>query len=216
MGDDILGADRLPQLPQLPQLEPVRERVNLPSLPDRDERLHFWLAEYEPGYAASESNLGLRAAWASACRKLALARIGSLPTWRRTNKGELITGPNPRVSVKPEDRIWPAMWQWSPTGSSLYVMRIPPDDTSKGGIIIPESAKASNHKGWILNVSPDLDCDGPPLPCDNPLDLIGQTANWGHYAGRALAETALDERWDGEYLQLSWGEVLGLELLPPR
>ena len=82
-----------------------------------------------------------------------------------------------------------------------------------GTIIIPETAKQMNHRGWVLNVSPNVNnMEHPTVPVDNPLDLVGCSVSWGQWAGRALAETAISEKWDGEYLQIAWDEVLGIQL----
>jgi len=207
---------------ELPYLEPIKERVEVFER-DGDEQVRLWIEDYaaeglwvkgyklETGVEAL-SGLALRKHWSRLCRLLAFRRIGPVPQWRRDSKGNILAGPNQRLSDKPEDRLWPEMWRWSPMRSLLYVCRIPPEDRTKGGIIIPESAKQSNHKGWILNISPDVTGSSAPLPCDNPLDLIGSVANWGMYSGTALAESALDEKWDGEYLQLDWGEISGVQM----
>lgn len=112
--------------------------------------------------------------------------------------------------TSPKERIWPEIWHYTPLRDTMFVMRIPPEELTKGGLVIPETSQPKNHKGWILNISLSLG-ENPDCPTENPLDLVGQTVCWGEYAGRVLAETALDERWDGEYLQISLDEVLNVQ-----
>lgn len=152
--------------------------------------------------------------WTQACRTLALERIPGFPVWvgnkRPVGGGDIIPAHIERYDP-PADRIWPDMWRWAPVGPTLYVLRVPPDEFSKGGIEIPNTARQLNHRGWVLNVSPDISAAfDPTVPVENPLDLVGRQMAWGQYAGRSLAETAIEDRWAGEYVQLAWNEMLGI------
>lgn len=183
----------------------------------RDEAIICWMQEYgveTEGFEGLDP-LELLAEWTTTCKGIACDRMGMMkPTKEKVID---VTGKVTKAPMlKASDRVWPEIWYYTPVGHTFYAMRIPPDELTKGGLIIPDSGKQKNHEGWLVNISPEVGFISPEAPyqspVNNPLDLVGRVVTWGEYAGRVLAETAIDNQWDGEYLQLSMGELLSVKL----
>ena len=88
-----------------------------------------------------------------------------------------------------------------PLGDRVLVRPLKEMEVSKGGIIIPDSAKEKPLEGEVLAVGPGRTRDDGNI---NPMTVkVGDKVLYGKYAGTDL-------KYDGEeYLLLSEGDILG-------
>jgi chaperonin GroES len=89
-----------------------------------------------------------------------------------------------------------------PLGDRILVQRVEEEEKSKGGIIIPDTAKEKPQEGKVIAVGPGkLDEDGERIPMDlKPGDRI----LFGKYSG---SEVKIDLE---EYLIMHQDDVLGV------
>ncbi len=82
-----------------------------------------------------------------------------------------------------------------PIGDRIVVKIAPAEETTKGGIIIPDTAKEKPQKGEVVAVGPGKD--------GNVLNVqVGDTVLFGKYAGQKI-------EFDGEeYLIMREDEIL--------
>lgn len=86
-----------------------------------------------------------------------------------------------------------------PLGDRVLVKRLPNEDTTAGGIIIPDGAKEKTQTGTILAVGTGrLAEDGTPRPL--PVKE-GQTIFFGKYSGTEV---------DNDHLIIREEEILGV------
>ena len=89
-----------------------------------------------------------------------------------------------------------------PLGDRVLIQRIEPEETVKGGIIIPDTAKEKPMEGKVIAVgSGRVEKDGKRIPLEVK---VGDRILFGKYAGQ---EIKLD---DVEHVILREEEVLGV------
>lgn len=193
----------------------------------REDQLRLWLEEAgDDSVLSPPGGQPLLAHWVTYCRSLCLSRLPQVPNITKGGYNRSTGQMDPDVDHglhSMVDRIWPEIWRHIPLGSFCFVRRIPPEAESSGShglkLVIPETAKAANHKGWILNVGPEFGDPNPSIapygcPTRNPLDLVGRVVSWSMHSGTPLVEHAIDQKWDGEYLLMPLSDLLTLDLTP--
>ena len=89
-----------------------------------------------------------------------------------------------------------------PLHDRIIVERIDEEETSSGGIIIPDSAKEKPQQGKVIAVGKGrIEKDGKVTPLDVK---AGDTVLFGKYAGQEIKVQG------GEYLIIREEEVLGV------
>jgi len=89
-----------------------------------------------------------------------------------------------------------------PLGDRVLVKRMPEEEQTKGGIIIPDSAKETPAEGEIIAVGPGRKDDSGKV---QPLDVkVGDTVIFSKYAG---TEVKLDGE---EHLIMREEDILGV------
>jgi chaperonin GroES len=88
-----------------------------------------------------------------------------------------------------------------PLHDRILVKRIAEEEKTKGGIIIPDTAKEKPHQGTVVAVGPGRREDGKVVPLDVK---AGDTVLFGKYAGTEI-------KIEGEeHLILREEDVLGI------
>ena len=88
-----------------------------------------------------------------------------------------------------------------PMFDNVVVKRDDADSTSKGGIILPDSAKDKPKRGTVESVGPGIVVDGKLVP---PTAKVGQSVIFSSYAG---AEFEIDS---DRFLILKESEILAV------
>jgi chaperonin GroES len=90
----------------------------------------------------------------------------------------------------------------TPLGDRVIIKPVPGEEKSKGGIIIPDSAKEKPQKGEVIAVGNGRITDEGKLI---PMDIKeGQTVLYGKYSGTEI-------KWEGEeYLIVKQSEILAI------
>jgi len=89
-----------------------------------------------------------------------------------------------------------------PLGDRVLVKRMPEEEQTKGGIIIPDSAKETPAEGEIIAVGPGRKDDSGKV---QPLDVkVGDTVIFSKYAG---TEVKIDGE---EHLIMREEDILGV------
>lgn len=95
------------------------------------------------------------------------------------------------------------MTQFKPLGNRVLVQRSKMK-TTKGGILLPDTAQEKPKEGKILAVGPGKTNDANEL---EPMSVrVGDTVLFGSYAGTEVKGISDEE----EYLILSEDEILGI------
>lgn len=89
-----------------------------------------------------------------------------------------------------------------PLADRILVKRIEEEETKKGGIIIPDTAREKPQQGEVIAVGPGrVDEEGKRIPMEVK---VGDRILFGKYAG---TEVKIDEE---EYLIMREDDVLGI------
>jgi chaperonin GroES len=93
-----------------------------------------------------------------------------------------------------------AMPQIKPLGDRVVVLPMPREETTRGGIVLPDTAKEKPQEGKVIAVGPGRQTDeGKTIP---PEIKEGDTVVYAKYAG---TEIRLDDK---DYLILSERDIL--------
>ncbi len=88
-----------------------------------------------------------------------------------------------------------------PTGSRILVKRSKSDETTPGGLHIPDNAKTKQAKGTVMAVGPGKTLESG-LNEDAPV-YTGQTVLFGKYSGINIES-------DEELVMLSFDDIIGI------
>lgn len=91
-----------------------------------------------------------------------------------------------------------------PTGDNVLIKRDPPpENKSKGGLHLPDSAKSKSYKGTVVNIGPGrVTRAGTIRTVDIP---IGARVIFGQFSGSAISEDA-----DEQYMILSQDDIIAI------
>ena len=95
------------------------------------------------------------------------------------------------------------MMKLKPLGNRLLVQRSKVE-TTKGGILLPDTAQEKPKKGKVVACGPGKANDSGTI---EPMDVkVGDTVLFGSYAGTEVKDMGEDD----EYLIMSEDEILGI------
>jgi len=92
-----------------------------------------------------------------------------------------------------------------PTGDRILIKVLEVDDITKGGIILPDSAKKKSQEGEVIEVGPGKRLEGEPLV--TPVGVnVGDTVLFGQYTGSEVTVKDTGK----EYLIIREDDVLAV------
>jgi chaperonin GroES len=121
--------------------------------------------------------------------------VESAKTWNRRVA-------DPSASTRSKETKYMASNKFTPLHDRILVQRLEENETMRGGIIIPDSAKEKPQQGKVISVGKGKSNDEGKI---FPLDVkAGDTVLFGKYSGTEI-------KLDGEdYLIMREEEVLGI------
>jgi co-chaperonin GroES (HSP10) len=132
-------------------------------------------------------------------------------------------GENDPISIWREQRrlalervpveIDPVVWTFGPYDRRILIRRVPKEEQTERGLIIPKTAQHYTASGWILLAGPEVGTPHPKGDAILPYDcfgVIGRKVSFALHAGNAYQTSAyIRDPFESDYVLLMEKDVHG-------